>query len=265
MNVTLLTGATSGIGEALAHQLAERKHNVLLVARNEQKLKKLCEELSNKNGIEAQYLVADLSKSHAPDEVFEEIQKRKLSVNVLVNNAGIGSSGEFVTNDLPSELDMVQLNIASLVALCRLFLPAMVKRKSGTLINVGSLASFFPSPYMTVYAASKAFVRSFTEALTEECKPYGVHVMLFCPGLTSTNFMKTPANDNEWGRTLVKGAYTQTSEQVAAEMIQAMEKKKTLHISGRRNSLQMNLVRALLPNATIAKIFAERKRKEMGL
>ncbi|MDO1451547.1 SDR family oxidoreductase [Rhodocytophaga aerolata] len=218
MNVTLITGATSGIGEALAYQLAGRKHNLLLIARNKQKLKKLCEELAAKNSIEAQYIVADLSEYNAPRYIFEEINKRNLSVNVLVNNAGIGSSGEFVKNDFQSDLDMLQLNNASLVALCQLFLPEMVKRKSGTLINVGSLASFFPSPYMAVYAASKAFVRSFTEALTEECKPYGIHVMLFCPGFTSTNFMNTPANNNEWGKTLVKGAYTQTSEQVAAEI-----------------------------------------------
>jgi short-subunit dehydrogenase len=264
MKVTLITGATSGIGEALAHQLAGRRHHLLLVARNEQKLLTLCNELSQKNGIEADYIVADLSKPDAADAIFEESQRRNLSVSLLVNNAGIGSSGEFVTNDLQSEMDMLQLNNSSMVALCRLFLPEMVFRKSGSIVNVGSMASFFPSPYMAVYAASKMFVRSFTEALTEECRPYGVHVMLFCPGLTETNFMNTPANNNEWGRTLVKDANTQTSEEVAAEMVRALDKRKNFWVSGRTNSIQVKMA-AFIPNATIAKLFARRKRKEMGL
>ncbi len=263
MKVTLITGATSGIGEAVAHQLAEKKHNLLLVARNEQKLKQLCNELAN-NNIEAHYISADLSKSEAVSYVFEEAKKKNLFVNTLVNNAGIGSSGEFVNNNLQSELEMLQLNNASLVALCHLFLPEMKNNKSGNIINVGSMASFFPSPYMSVYAASKMFVRSFTQALTEECKPYGVNVMLFCPGLTSSNFMNTSANNNEWGKTLVKGAYTQTPEQVVAEMIKALEQKKTFRISGFQNAMSAK-IGALIPYSTIARVFAQRKRKEMGL
>lgn len=264
MKVTLITGATSGIGEALAHQLAERKHNLLLVARNEQKLKQLCAELANKNNIEAHYISADLSKPDAANYVFEEAQKKNIFVNTLVNNAGIGSSGEFVNNNLKSELEMLQLNNASLVALCHLFLPEMKNNKSGNIINVGSMASFFPTPYMSVYAASKMFVRSFTLALTEECKPYGVNVMLFCPGLTSSHFMNTSKNNNEWGKTLTKGAYTQTPEQVASELIIAFERKKAFHISGYRNTISVKMA-ALFPNSTIARIFAKRKRKEMGL
>jgi short-subunit dehydrogenase len=264
MNVTLITGATSGIGEALAHQLAERKHNLLLVARNEQKLKQLCNELADKSKIATYYIVADLSKPNAANYVFEESKKKNLFVNVLVNNAGIGSSGEFVKNDLQTELDILQLNNASLVALCRLFLPEMVNHKSGSIVNVGSMASFFPSPYMSVYAASKMFVLSFTEALTAECKPYGVNVMLFCPGLTTSNFMNTPANNNKWGKVLTAGAHTQTPERVATEIVRALEKKKTFHVSGRMNAMAARIV-ALIPNATIAKQFAKRKRKQMGL
>jgi len=264
MKVTLITGATSGIGEALAHQLAERKHNLLLVARNEQKLKQLCNELGKKNNIEAHYISADLSKPEAVNFVFEESKKKKLSVNVLVNNAGIGSSGEFVNNNLQSEIEMLQLNNTSLVALCHLFLPEMKNNKSGNIINVGSMASFSPCPYMSVYAASKMFVLSFTQALTEECKPYGVNVMMFCPGLTSSNFMNTAANNNEWGKTLTKGANTQTPEQVATEMIKALEKKKPFHVSGFQNAMTAKMT-ALIPSSTIARIFAKQKRKEMGL
>lgn len=264
MDVTLITGASSGIGEALAHKLAAKKHNVLLVARNADKLEKQCDHLSKAFGINAQYIVADLSKPNVAKEVFDESKKRNLSVTLLVNNAGIGSSGEFIKNNLQSELDMIYLNNVSLVALCHLYLPEMIKNKKGSIINVASLAAFFPSPYMAAYAASKVFVRSFTQALTEECKPYGICVLLFNPGFTTTNFMNTPANNNEWGRTLVKGAYTQTAEQVALEMIQAWEKKKTFYVSGRINWFTTKMV-ALLPNATIARMFASQKRKEMNL
>lgn len=264
MEVSLITGASGGIGEALAYQLAAKKHNLLLVARNEQKLKQLCAELSLKNGITAQYIVADLSKLDAAKLVFEESNNRNLSVTLLVNNAGIGSSGEFVKNNLQSELDMLQLNNASLVALCHLFLPEMIKNKNGSIINVASLAAFFPSPYMAVYAASKVFVRSFTEALMEECKPYGIHVMLFNPGFTSTNFMNSPANNNAWGKALTEGAYTQTSNKVATEMIQAWENKKTFHVSGRMNAILIK-IGGLIPNSVIAKTFADSKRKKMNL
>lgn len=264
MNYTLITGASGGIGEALAIKLAERKHNLLLVARSVEKLEVQCNMLSNKFGINVQYIAADLSNLNTVKEVFDECKYRNLSVTVLVNNAGIGSSGEFVKSNLQSELEMLQLNNSAMVMFCRLFLPEMISKKIGTIINVGSLASFFPSPYMTVYAASKAFVRSFTQALTEECKPYGVNVMLFCPGFTSSNFMNTPHNKNEWGKSVGKNVYTQTPEQVATEMIQALDKKKNFHISGRRNAIQIGIANRLLSHATIAKMFAVRKRKEMN-
>ena len=263
MDVTLITGASDGIGKALATQLAKRKHNLLLVARSADKLERLCTQLTKTYGIQAQYIPADLSRPDAAGQVYEECRKKKLTVTLLTNNAGIGSSGEFVKNDLQAELAMLHLNNASLVALCHLFLPDMIAAKKGGIINVASLAAFFPSPYMAVYAASKVFVRSFTEALTEECKPYGIRVLLFSPGFTSTNFMNTPANNNAWGKALTDGAYTQTAEQVAFEMIQAWEKKETFHVSGHLNALGVRLG-ALIPNATIARMFASRKRKQMN-
>ena len=264
MEVTLITGASGGIGEALASKLAERGHNLLLIARSADKLEKQCRQLTEKFGFNTQYIVADLSKPYASNLIFEECKKRNLSVGMLVNNAGIGSSGEFINNDLQSELAMLQLNNASLVALCHLFLPDMIKNTRGSIINVASMAAFFPSPYMAVYAASKVFVRSFTQALTEECKPSGIHIMLFSPGLTSTNFMNTPANNNAWGKVLTEGANTQTPEQVAMEMVRAWEKKKTFHISGRFNSFAVK-IGALIPNTLIAKLFANAKRKKMNL
>ncbi|MBI1185065.1 SDR family NAD(P)-dependent oxidoreductase [bacterium] len=264
MKVTLITGATSGIGEALAYQFAEKKQNLLLVARNEQKLQHLCHVLADKHKIGTDYIVADLSKPDTPNFIYQESKKKNVFVDILVNNAGVGSSGEFVKNNLQSELEILQINNASMVALCHLFLPDMVSNKNGSIINVGSMASFFPSPYMSVYAASKMFVLSFTQALTEECRPYSVKVMLFCPGLTTSNFMNTPANNNEWGKVLTAGAKTQTPKQVATEMIYALEKKKAFHVSGRMNALSAKVV-ALIPNTTIAKQFAKSKRKQMGI
>jgi uncharacterized protein len=260
--LALITGASGGIGESLARQLAAKGNNILLVARNEDKLRAICEECCNKYGITADYIVADLAQPNGPDTVFKKVQEKNLSVDLLVNNAGIGSSGEFSKNDLPSELAMLQLNNSSMVALCRLFLPGMIARNGGTIVNVGSVASFIPSPYMAVYAASKAFVRSFTQAITEECKPYNVHVLFFAPGLTSSNFMNTPANNNAWGRTLTAGAPTQTVDEVAAELVQALQNRKTVYVSGRQNRLAVRLT-ALIPQATIARIFATRKRKQV--
>lgn len=264
MRVTLVTGASGGIGKAVAHQFAAKKHNLVLVARNEEKLIELCKALKAKYGIEAQYIVADLEKPETANAIFEETVQRKLTVDVLINNAGRGSSGEFYRNDLAVELKILQLNNASMVALSHLFLPAMILDKSGSIINVASLAAFFPSPYMAVYAASKIFVRSFTEALTEECRPHNVHVLLFNPGFTSTNFMNTTANKNEWGKALTEGAYTQSSEQVAVEMIKAWETKKNFHVSGFVNAMLVRIM-ALVPNSLITKSFATSKRKKMNL
>lgn len=264
MKAALITGATSGIGEALAYQFAKQKQNLLLVARTEKKLKQLCRVLEEEYNVSTQYIVADLSDPDMPPYIYQESKKKNVSINILVNNAGIGSSGEFVKNSLKSEMEILRVNNASMVALCHLFLPDMISNKNGSIINVGSMASFFPTPYMSVYAATKMFVLSFTEALTEECKPYGVNIMLFCPGLTTSNFMHTPANNNEWGKVLTSGANTQTPEQVATEMIRAWKKKKTIHISGRINAWSARLL-AWVPNSVMAHWFARRKRIQMGL
>jgi short-subunit dehydrogenase len=262
-HVILITGASGGIGESLARQLAAKKYNLLLVARSEEKLQKLCRELSNKNGILSDYIIADLSQPDGPKKILAEAYKKNLSVMVLVNNAGTGSSGEFARNELQHEFGILQVNNSSMVALCHMFLPAMIKDGSGSIINIGSIASFFPSPYMAVYAASKAFVRSFTQALTEECRPYNIHVLFVAPGLTTSNFMNTSANDNAWGKVLTEGAPTQTPDQVAAEIIEAWEKKKTSHVSGMQNKIAVKLT-ALIPNLVIAAIFARQKRKKIN-
>lgn len=264
MNYTLITGASGGIGEAASKEFASKKHNLILVARNEEKLQQLCDELSSSYGIKTEYIVADLSRVDAPREIFDACQKRNLQVDVLINNAGIGSSGEFPNNDLNTELDIIQINCSSLTALTHLFLQGMKERKSGTIINLGSLIAFIASPYMSVYAASKHFVKIFTYSIAEECKPYNIHVLFFSPGLTTSNFMNTKATNNAWGKSLTDSAATQTPDQVASELSLAFDQKKAFQVSGRKNR-RMVMLTGLIPLRTIARIFSRQKQKQMGI
>jgi short-subunit dehydrogenase len=266
MAYTLITGASGGIGEALAHGLAARKHKLVLVARNTDKLRELHQVLTDKYKTDVKYITSDLSEPEAPRRLFDETQRQGLEVSMLINNAGIGSSGEFTDIDLTSQLRLLQLNIASLVSLSHLYLAEMKKKRKGVLINISSMASFMPVPYMATYAASKAFVRSFTQALTQEYQPYGIHVMLLSPGLTRTSFNEAAGLISEKGNALSSDyatASTQTPEEVAAEILQALDRKKHFHISGGKNRWGMRLM-ALLPNSFIATFVAGSYRKKIN-
>lgn len=265
MKATLITGASGGIGEAIAEKLAKRKQNLVLVARSESKLKVIAERLSKQYSVVVEYIPADLSKAGVAQELYHETIKRQLTIETLINNAGVGSGGEFANLSLDSELEMLQLNISSLVALTHLYLQDMKARKAGTIINVASLASFIPIPYMATYAASKVFVRHFTQALTEECKPYNVHAMLLCPGLTKTNFNNAAGMTGgvEKGLNAEYSNSTQTPGQVADELLNALDKKKHYIVSGQLNRLSARLT-VLIPNAFIAKTFGKSYRKKMG-
>lgn len=267
MKTTLITGASGGIGEAIVKRLAQRQHKLLLIARNAEKLERQCTELTAKYGIDASFIAADLSKPGTATAIFAETQKRGLEIDMLINNAGIGSGGEFSSLDLKTELDLLQLNISSLLSLTHLFLPQMQQRRNGTIVNIASMAAFIPVPYMATYAASKAFVRSFTEAVTQECKPYNVHMLLFCPGLTKTNFNNAAGIDNAIAAGLgadYSNAPTQTPEQVAEELLKAIDKKKSFAISGRSNRFAAKLT-ALIPNVLMAGSFAKMYRKRLGV
>jgi short-subunit dehydrogenase len=267
VKVTLITGASGGIGEAIADQLAARKKDLLLIARNEEKLGEQCKALAQRYGIIAQYIAIDLSEPESASIIFEEVKKRELEVEMLVNNAGIGSSGEFTAQSLESELRLIQLNICALVALTHLFLPGMQSRRSGTVVNIASMTAFMPLPYMAVYAASKAFVRSFTLAITEECKPKDVHVLLFAPGLTKTNFNAAAglnAEKSEGLRSDYSQAPNQTPEAVAAELMLALDKRRHFAISGRSNRIGAKIL-ALLPASMIARSIAGNYRKRLKL
>ena len=226
MNTTVITGASSGIGAAFARKLAARGRNVLLVARSEDNLITMCNELGRASGVRAHYIAMDLLQPDAAAQLFEETQRRGLLVEMLVNNAGFGSMSDFSELDLARELEMIDLNVKSLVELTHRFLKPMRDRKQGTIINVASTAGFQPVPYMATYAATKAFVLSFSQALWEENRQHGVHVMALCPGVTDTNFFAASKMDRPPLRTI------QTAEEVVDTALRALAHRKSSVVSG---------------------------------
>jgi hypothetical protein len=188
METVLITGASSGIGLELAKCFAGDGCRLILAARNQDALEKLAEELRRKNKIEAIVFPADLSLPETPKRIFAELSAQKITVDVLVNNAGFGANGAFAELSLRRQLEMLQVNVGALTELTGLFLPGMIQRKRGGILNVASVAGFMPGPGMAVYYATKAFVLSFTEALAEELPGTGLTVSVLCPGPTESNF-----------------------------------------------------------------------------
>ena len=238
-NTTLITGASSGIGEAFVRKLAARGHNLMLVSRSEDKLMMLCNEIGRSQNIRAEYFAVDLSERDAPRRLFEETRRRELEIDVLINNAGFGSMGDFARLDLDRELNMIDLNIRSLVELTHRFLQPMRQKKSGAIMNVASTAGFQPVPFMATYAATKAFVLSFSEALWEENRTYGVKVMALCPGVTETNFFDASRMQRPPART------SQTPEEVVEAGLRALARGKSSVISGWTNRLMVETERVV--------------------
>lgn len=232
MKVTLITGASSGIGEAFARRLAAEKHNLVLVARSEKALHELCDELMLKHKIFAHYVVLDLAEPDPDLRLLEEVKKHDLEVDWLINNAGFGSVGDFAKLEIDRELQMIELNISALVTITHAFLQGMRERKRGTIINVSSAAGFQPIPFMATYAATKAFVSSFSEAIAEENKPYGIQILALCPGSTKTNFFAASNIDRP---IQVKGQ--QTVEDVVETGMRAVASGRTKVVSGVVNKI----------------------------
>src|SRR5712691_4224437 len=247
MNASLITGGSSGIGEVFARKLAARGRNVLLVARSEGKLITLCNELGRSSSIRAQYVALDLSLPESPARLFEEAEKRGLSIDLLVNNAGFGSFGDFSKADLARELNMIDLNVKALVELTYLFLKPMRERKQGAIINVASTAAFQAVPYMATYAATKAFVLSFSEALWEENRAFGVKVMALCPGVTETNFFEAARGEKPPARA------SQTPEEVVETALRGLARGKGHIISGWANRAMMEAER-LAPRSLVTRM-----------
>ena len=251
MKVSLITGASGGIGEAFARRLAAEKHNLVLVARSEDKLHKICDELMLKHKITAHYVAVDLIDYQADEKLFKETEKHGMQVEWLINNAGFGSMGDFVKLDLERELDMIGLNIMALVALSHRYLQKMRERKSGLIINVASTASFQPVPFFATYAATKAFVRSFSEAIAEENRPFGINVMALCPGPTETGFFDAAKIKKDVKETMMQKGM-QTSEQVVEAAMNAVDKGKTQVISGWLNYFVARSVN-IIPDSLITR------------
>jgi uncharacterized protein len=243
----LITGASGGIGEALARTLAQHGYNLILVARTMSKLEALGAELIAKNGVEAVSIASDLSAFDASEKLIADLEARGLNVDVLVNNAGFGEYGEFATGDPIKQQQMISLNILTLTMLTRHVLPKMLERKFGRVMNVASTAAFMPGPLMSVYYASKAYVLSFSEALSEELLGSGVTVTALCPGPTESDFQARAAMEDS---KLFKGKTLMTSREVAEQGVAALERGQRVIIPGLMNQIQAQASR-FLPRAIV--------------
>jgi short-subunit dehydrogenase len=244
----LITGASSGIGRSLAYLFARDGHDLVLVARRAAALEELAAELTRAAGVRAQVLSADLSRQSGAELAYTELQRLGVTVDVLVNNAGVGMQGAFAALPLDRQLQMIQLNVTSLTALTRLLLPGMLQRGRGGVLNVGSTAGFQAGPFMAVYYATKAYVVSFTEALADECAGSGLRITCLAPGPTATGFA---AEAGVTDSRLFRGK-TMTPDEVARIGYEAWKEGKPLVVAGSANRVGAFMVR-LLPRATVIK------------
>jgi len=239
--VALITGASSGIGHALANELIEKGAEVILVARSNNKLEEIAQSIQKKGG-KATVIALDLGVPGSAQKLYEQINQLGLKVDLLINNAGYGRWGEFDKFELSDYNQMIQLNVTTLTELSRLFAADMVNRKDGGIINVASLAAFNPTPYGAVYSASKSFVLLLSEALNYEYKNLGIHVMALCPGNTATNFLevaveKSTSTTKNNAMANMSSASAMTSEDVAKECLDSFLKGKIYRITGGNNRL----------------------------
>ena len=253
----LVTGASKGLGAEFARELAAGGANLVLVARSAGPLKELADELVGRYGVKAAVVAADLSAPHAAQAVVDELDKRGLQIDLLVNNAGLGQTGSFLSNDLAHELGSIQVNVQALVALSHLLGMRMKERGHGGIINVASNAAFQPLPHMATYAAAKAFVLHFTEALHHELKDSGVHVMAAAPGSTATGFFEGVAVSMD------ESAFDR-ADRVVRRTLDAFNRGKAVSYPGRFSVRLTTLLPRLLPRTAIVRMAAGAMQK-MGL
>lgn len=235
MNKTaIITGASGGLGLSLVNLFAKDGYDVVLVARNKNRLEEIKKEIEYKYNIKATVVAVDLCSEDGAKKVYEATKQQGLTIDVLVNNAGFGDFGEFYKSDLNKQTRMIDLNCTALMQLCHLYLPDMIARKKGNILNVDSIAAFQAGPLMSVYYATKAFVLSFSQALTRELKGTGVKVTALCPGPIRTNF-DNAADLGESG--LFKNLKVWDPDVVAKFGYKKMKKGKSLCICGFTNKL----------------------------
>lgn len=244
----LITGASSGIGYELAKIFARENYGLVLVARNLPKLDEIKEEIKNKYNVTVNNIQSDLSLISSAQEIYDELHNDSIVIDVLVNNAGFGLFGEFAKTDLKVEMDMLQVNVVSLVQLTKLFLKDMVQRKEGKILNVASTAAFQPGPFMSIYFATKSFVLSFSEAIAAELGGSGVSISVLCPGPTETNFAKIAGTEKTRMFKIVMDART-----VAEAGFCGLMKGKRIIIPGLQNKVIPQLER-FVPRSLVIKI-----------
>lgn len=242
----LITGASSGIGYEMAQQLAALKYNLILTARSGAKLNTMQKELSSKYGILVHYMVKDLSKPDQAKELYNEVKAANFQVSHLVNNAGVGNYGLFTETSIEEELNMIQLNISSLVVLSKLFAQEMVEKKSGRIMNVSSVLAFLPFPYYSVYSATKSFVLAFSQTLAAELEGSGVVVSTLAPGITETGFISSEMRDTNFLKSS-KPASAKTVAAVGVELLLHGNGKKIVGLQNRFNTI----LAKVLPSAAM--------------
>lgn len=243
----LVTGASAGIGRALAEELAASGTNLVLTARRRDRLEQLASTLGNKHGVRTEIVVADLARPEAPGQIYTFLKGKGIEIELLVNNAGFGAYGAFHESELSRDLEMVQVNCAAVVKLTRIFLPEMVARKHGDILIVASVAGYQAVPYISLYAATKAFDLNFAVGIAEEVRRHGVNVCALCPGSTTTEFREVAGQPPRTFR----GA--ETAEKVARVALNALAKGKSSVISGFNNRINVEGQR-LTPRRLVTRI-----------
>ncbi|CAM2738062.1 SDR family oxidoreductase [Hathewaya histolytica] len=245
---TIITGATSGIGYEFAKIFALNNHNLILHGRNEKQLKKLKEELELHN-IKVITYKADFTVKEDVENFAKYIIREKINVEYLVNNAGVGSFGEFHNISSERDLAIIDVNIMALTYLTKLLLPLMIERRYGGILNISSTAAFSPGPYMNVYYASKSYVLSFSKALSEELRGTGIYVSILCPGATDTNFQKRAKVER--GEKL--GNKLMSKEKVAQYGYRGFMNKRKVIVPGINNKLLV-IMSKIIPDAILVKV-----------
>ena len=246
----LITGASGGIGYEFAKVFAEKGVNLVIVARSEDKLNMLADELKNEHQIDVKVIAKDLSSAQSVQEISEKIEEAGIQIDYLINNAGFAEFGKFADNDWPRESDMINLNISALTHFTKLYLRKMVSVGKGRILNVASTAAYQPMPMMAVYGATKSYVLSFTEAVAAEADGSGVTVMALCPGATKSGF----GEDSGAGNSIMFNNFTTASSRSVAEYgYESMMSGKHSAIHGLLNKIVAVKVR-FLPHRWVTKL-----------
>lgn len=246
----LVTGSSSGIGKHLAHEFARQGHPLVLVAPVQSELEQIAAEFKRDHGVEVRVIAKDLEKENSAQEIFEELRDAGVQIDILCNNAGHGFHGKWWELPLEKDLSMIRLNIEAVMRLTKLFLPPMVQRNRGRILNTASVAGFMPGPGLATYYATKAFVLSWSEALAIELEETEISVTALCPGVTDTDFFAKGGAENIKGR---QSSNVMSPQDVAKEGYKALMDEELFVIPGAANKA-MIATRRILPVSTQAKM-----------